>query len=87
MLIQYVKDKNGQRTGVVVAVDRDMVGWSKCNIKKDKFNQDLAFVKAIGRARGISVPKPPVSVEPIFLKMVDRAQRYYKSIKMEAFVY
>ena len=51
MLVKYVKNSKGQRVGVVVAIDRDKVGWSKCNFSMgDKFNRDRGKFIAIKRA-------------------------------------
>jgi len=52
MLIKYVRDKNRNLVGVVVAIGRDQIGWSKCNFKKgDRFNKDLGKQIAIARAK------------------------------------
>ena len=40
MLIKYVRNKQKQRIGVVVAIDKNRVGWSKCNFSMgDKFDR------------------------------------------------
>ena len=51
MLVKYVKNKRGQRIGVVVAIARDRIGWSKCNFAKgDKFDRDRGKMIASKRA-------------------------------------
>lgn len=54
-LIHYVRNKKGQKIGVLVAVRTDhfdfpVVGWSQCNIKRERFNKYIGLVKAIQRA-------------------------------------
>jgi len=51
MLIKYVRDKNHRRIGVVVAIDKNRIGWSKCNFSMgDKFNKDRGKFIAKKRA-------------------------------------
>ena len=51
MLVKYVKDKRGQRVGVVVAIAKDRIGWSKCNFSKgDQFNKEWGKMIAKRRA-------------------------------------
>ena len=76
-LLQYVKDKKGNRRGVVFAVGKDCVGWSLC-CKRDRFDVNFGVEIADGRAtKGSSVPIPNI-VRPYLEKMKDRANRYYK---------
>lgn len=54
MLIEYVKNKQNKRVGVVVALNsKDIgqpnIGWSRCNWR-DKFDKKKALSIAIGRA-------------------------------------
>jgi len=52
MLFKYVRGKNNQRVGVVVALSRHQLGWSKCNFKMgDKFDQKRCMDIAIERAK------------------------------------
>jgi len=88
MLITYVRDKNGQRVGAVVALLKEGntigLGWSKCN-KQDKFDKERA--KAIAKARAAfanaDLPYGTNSVMPSCMtesvnKMVRRANKYFK---------
>ena len=51
MLVKYVRNKSGQRIGVVVAVDKNRIGWSKCNFSKgDKFDKERGKYIALKRA-------------------------------------
>ena len=78
MLIEYLRDKNGNPIGVAVAVSKEDIGWSLCN-KRDKFNKQRALEIAVGRAtkRDISDTKP-VTILPLFNKIYARAQKYFK---------
>ena len=53
-LIQYVRNRKGQRIGCVTAglynTNEIHMGWSQCAISKgDRFNRQFALLKAIGR--------------------------------------
>ena len=48
-LVKYVKNKKGEKIGVLVAVAKNRVGWAACN-KLDKFNKELGLSIAMGRA-------------------------------------
>ena len=85
MLVEYIRGKNnslgqnikgGQLIGVVVALDKWSIGWSLCS-KKDKFNKQRALEIAIGRAEK-STAVVPTSIKPVFVKMINRAMRYFK---------
>lgn len=51
MLVKYVRNKKGQRVGVVVAIDKNRIGWSKCNFSKgDRFDRERGKFIAQKRA-------------------------------------
>lgn len=51
MLIKYVRNKERQRIGVVVAIDRNRIGWSKCNFSMgDRFDKERGKYIAQKRA-------------------------------------
>lgn len=86
ILIEYVRDEQNNPIGVVVATDRDHLGFSKKN-PKDHWNKNLGKKIAIGRAlsKELSIKdvlKLPEKDIPYFQdklqKIYDRAQRYYK---------
>ena len=52
MLIQYIRNKNNQPIGVVVAVDKYKVGYSLCK-KGDRFDKQRGFEIAVGRANNV----------------------------------
>ena len=76
VLIQYIRNNHGQPRGCVVATGRNQVGWSLCN-KKDIFNKERALQIAMGRVKISRVVIPQV-VQPYFVKMIGRSQRYFK---------
>lgn len=84
-LIQYIRDVNKKPIGVVVAVDRNKIGWSLCH-KDDKWDREKALKIAIGRAWSIdcsdTLVKIPYrhfdNVSHIITKMLNRASIYYK---------
>ena len=41
MLVEYIRDKNRKPIGVVVALDRNRIGWSRCHSKLDTFDKVL----------------------------------------------
>lgn len=79
-LIEYIKNRNGQRIGVVIAkADQNEIqmGWSLCK-KGDKFDSERALTIAHGRAINGSVIPLPQTVSPYYLRMAPRAQKYFK---------
>ena len=78
MLVKYVRDDKNHRIGVVVAMNKTQIGWSRCN-KKDKFDKLRGLGIAINRAQHHKPTKSSHSgmVLPV-AEMQDRAQRYYK---------
>uniref|UniRef100_A0A6M3LD00 Uncharacterized protein n=1 Tax=viral metagenome TaxID=1070528 RepID=A0A6M3LD00_9ZZZZ len=93
MLIKYVKDNRGQRIGVVVAIDKDRIGWSKCNFSKgDKFDKKRGRYIAEKRAGKyiydddfyfFTNHKIPNILHGDILEMVDRAENYFWKDKVE----
>lgn len=77
MLVKYVKGDNGHLRGVVVALGREVIGWSAC-CPKDKFDKKLGLRIASGRAiKGSNTEPPHYIVEPL-VDMAERANKYYK---------
>ena len=82
-LIEYVRDETGKKIGCVVALDKWRIGWSLCS-KKDVFNKKMARTIAMGRARQMRWRKYELCdrarryVAPAIVKILDRADRYYK---------
>jgi len=79
MLVEYVRNKNNQPVGVVVAVGKNQIGWSEKH-NKDKWDKYLGLEIAIGRAMNGSVKYPMKEkvFRPYINKMYDRADRYFK---------
>ena len=72
----------GRRVGVFAAYvsseNEIVVGWSKCNIKRDKFDKGLGQRIALGRAGLRIIAKIPQKYEPEVMMMVERAKKYFK---------
>lgn len=77
MLVQYVR-RNGQPCGCVVALDRNVIGWSECN-PRDRFCKKRGKEIAIGRAQTgtNSQPLHPETYE--VLELINRrSETYFK---------
>jgi hypothetical protein len=89
MLRKYVHDKKGRRKGVVVAIPDTTetgglyyIGWSMCNLKRDKFIKEIGVANALRRAmRNHPYGEVPKSLMPFVHEMSDRAVRYFKNKK------
>ena len=84
-LIEYIKNRKGNRIGVVVASvgphegqDQIVIGWSLCKVSKDKFDQDRALTIARGRAKTGTSANIPQTVMPYFNHMLERSAKYFK---------
>jgi len=84
-LVQFVRDRDGQPRGIVVATVIDnkiCIGWSYTNTKAgDRFDKEKAYRIAFGRAEnrwGVNVTMPH-RVTKVYEKMTDRAIRYFKN--------
>lgn len=73
---EYYREE-GQIKGVVLAIDRNIIGWSLC-AKGDKFDKDLAFKIAYNRAIIGSKVQIPFRLRPLYDKISERALKYYK---------
>lgn len=84
-VIQYVRDKNGNPRGVLVAVKTSKgfsCGYSLCN-KKDRFSKNMALKIAIGRAELVMAPHEirnmvPHEIRKMVPTFTERCKRYYK---------
>ena len=73
---EYYREED-QIRGVVLALDKNLIGWSLCN-KLDTFDKDLAIKIAYGRAiTGSNIPIPH-RIRPLYIKISERALKYYK---------
>ncbi len=51
ILKKRIRDDRNNPIGMVIALNKNQLGWSLCNIEKgDTYNDDFAFLKAIERA-------------------------------------
>jgi hypothetical protein len=91
-LISYVKNEFGDRVGVIVALDKDLIGWAQCN-PKDRFDKYFGIKIAVGRALHGTKQKPIKHkqyswdydkdividmITPAVEKMRERAKKYFK---------
>lgn len=84
---EYHRKKNGNLKGVVMAIDKGVYGWSMCD-SKDRFTKEVGVTLAARRAlKALSLDvedreafygKVPQTLQPLFDKIKERAQRYYK---------
>jgi hypothetical protein len=89
-LTQFVRDRDGQPRGLVVATVIDgsvRIGWSYTHIKAgDRFDKKKAYTIAFGRAENgwgdkVTVPH---RVEKVYVNMVGRAAKYFKDLPVIA---
>ena len=82
MLLHYIRGKNRERIGIVVALDHNKIGWSRCHLPLDKFDLDKGLKIATGRAQSgknwEAEENVPYDVRIEIEKMHDRASRYFK---------
>ena len=85
MLIEYIRDENRNRVGMVVAIDSYRIGWSKVKPRSgDRFNKEMGLKIATGRANIGSTASVPNDVQILLEKMQDRATRYFKDTVVTA---
>lgn len=89
-IFQYVRNRRGQKVGVVVAVKVERsdkaplvgLGWSLCN-PLDKFDPVRALDMAIGRANKFGGMDPvPRGVREDFEVIASRATKYFKNCEI-----
>jgi hypothetical protein len=83
-VIQYIRYKNGNPRGVLVAVKIHSgfaCGYSLCN-KKDRFNKNMALKIALGRADVIDIQSdiPPHEVRKMMPAFLKRCEKYYYKV-------
>jgi len=82
-LTQFVRDRNGQPRGMVVATVIDntiCIGWSYTNVKAgDRFDKKKAFIIALGRAENgwSSTVMVPRRVYNVYKRISLRASTYF----------
>ena len=77
-LIKYIRNANNHPYGVVIALDRERIGWSRCS-RKDRWQRKLGLMIAEGRA---TANKPCTctfkEVNDAIIDMRLRAMKYFK---------
>ena len=86
-LIEYLKNRKGNRIGVVVAriggyekKTQVGIGWSLCHSKLDKYDEEKGLNIARGRAKTGTEDKIPQSMVRPYMKMMDRSNRYFRGV-------
>jgi hypothetical protein len=87
VLVEYKRNSQGHPIGVVIAIQRNIVGWSLCN-KLDVYSKTKAFAYALGKAavagalnkkdRKEFYKECPNSVKDLVKKMRNRSKAYFK---------
>ena len=82
-LMQFVRDRQGQPRGVVIAKKVNgtvRVGWSFSNKKAgDSFNKKRGIDIATGRVYTTTRSKIPNSVNKVIENMVERSTKYFRT--------
>jgi len=87
ILISYHRKKNGDPTGVLVAIPVDdngafSIGYSQCR-KTDKFSKDMGLKIAVGRAEFDtsfhSLDNIPHNLRKMLPTFIKRCEKYYRS--------
>jgi hypothetical protein len=80
MLVKHVR-QDGRLVGTVVALDRNIVGWSQC-CPKDRFIKQLGVKIAEGRAlKGTKkqfASKTALAMHNAMVEMKERSEKYFK---------
>jgi hypothetical protein len=87
-LIQFARNKKGERVGVVVATlinNNIRFGWSKVNLSMgDKFDRQRSLEIAVGRAVSGTKEALPSSLVSVMENVVERSFRYFKGAGVSA---
>lgn len=86
----YVRGRKKQPVGVLVAIKNDNkvhIGWSKCNIKLDRFDRQFGFYLAAVRSLSKKIVLKgktcqhkeilPTTVQKYLPKFVERANKFF----------
>ena len=85
-LLRYTRNESNQKIGLVVAVERGKVGWSRCWMGNeddpftpppDQWNQELALKIALGRALKGSRKRIPDVMLRTIVESYQAAERYF----------
>jgi hypothetical protein len=87
----YVRNAKGHPIGIIIATKsireghKYHIGWSKANVKLDKFNKTIALQIAIGRLKAAEdigtayiATKMPHQIWKQIDRFVNRCDRYFK---------
>lgn len=74
MIFNYVRDKNRQKIGIIVAYGPNEIGWS-LKRKTDLWNDKMGFSIAMARANVGSKVPIPLKIRDAYNKMQLRVQK------------
>lgn len=80
VITRYVRDKNGNRTGILLAQD-GKIGWSKCHVGLDVFDREKAKNIALIRMESPIFNRDgtlPDEIRKTIYKFVRNTANYYK---------
>lgn len=88
-LVQYVRNRNNQAVGCVIATKVEtghvVITGSKCRTDKEVFNKQIGIDIAMKRAHAIvannRAVKHAVTLDKPIQKMVARAKQYFKDVE------
>lgn len=84
VILKYVRGKNRKPIGVVIAIDSNVVGWSKCR-NGQKWNAAAGIMMAMTSALSRDTPDSTPANAPIFrqefIDMQARSRSYYHAPK------
>ena len=88
MIFEYIRRRKAGKTfkvGIVLGVSRNHnihLGWSKCNIKEDKFDFAAGSGMAYERAVGLRISPPaPLCIRTQLRRFGGRCVRYFKDAR------
>lgn len=88
MLIEYIKNRKGERVGTLVGVceeyeDVVRVGWSYCNTRADKFDKTTGVEIALNRAEPQSLDgaEIPVLIKDRLPGFEERCMQYFQQAR------
>lgn len=83
-IYEYIRKRHGGKTfktGVILGVNEEgtiKIGYSKCNINEDKFNEKAGVQIAYKRAIAPMLPIIPRGLRQMTRRFAGRCIRYYK---------
>lgn len=86
-IFEYIRKREGgkvHKVGIIIGLNDNgtiRIGWSKCNMDIDKFDQLLGFQFAFNRAMKPDNVPTPHCIKTQIRRFGSRAVRYFKNAK------